>query len=92
MSLPRKGKKAVVIRLVLDSDGDFKTEGPMDDPIMFLGMLELGKQRYLSKLTKNEVLQTLQMRAVAHAREAAEAQEKKSGLILPTGLAVPKRD
>ena len=33
---------------------EFRCEGPMNDPALFLGMLELARSRFVVKMTMNE--------------------------------------
>jgi len=34
---------------------EFRCEGPMNDPVLFLGMLELARSRFVVQMTANEI-------------------------------------
>lgn len=77
---------AATILIKISSNGEMETSGPFDDPILFLGMLELAKQRYLSKLTTSEVLSRIQTEIVSQAKAA------ESSIIRPDGGRFRKPD
>ncbi len=75
-------KKKAIITLTLDNAGEFSIVGPMNDPVLFLGMLEMARQRYFAKMTNREVAFEVQKQLQAFGlRMKAEVEMRKSQIV-----------
>ena len=66
----------VIIRLELRSDGSFSVSGPLNNPILFLGMLGMAQQRLQTRMLEIEMMQ------------AKKEQADKPRLYTPDGVRV----
>lgn len=55
--MPEKPTKSTISIVFDHKTKEFKSEGPMRDPVLYLGMLELARARYVAHLTMNEIEQ-----------------------------------
>jgi len=77
----RKATK-VSILITMDNLGEMKVEGPMNDPVLFLGLLELAKTRVISRMTQTELLLKLDKMKSPEEEEAPKGRTP-AGLIVP---------
>lgn len=78
----RKATK-VSILITMDNAGEMKVEGPMNDPVLFLGLLELAKTRVISRMTQTELLLKLDKMKPPEEEEAGPGKRTPAGLIVP---------
>jgi hypothetical protein len=78
----RKATK-VSILITMDNAGEMKVEGPMNDPVLFLGLLELAKTRFLSRMTQAELLTKLSKMEPPAEENPAPGNRTPAGLIVP---------
>lgn len=67
------------LKIEMKANGDFVVDGPIEDPILFFGLLEMAKTRAVSRMTMMEM-------AVRARQEAEKPKIEMAHGILPDEL------